>query len=85
VKEFRRIIAKAEGVIVITGPTPPRAHTPFCDLLSDDRFNQNVVMSESRGARYYWRSNLVEARKEFGAVACKKCRPGEERRPASEW
>jgi len=85
VKEFRRVIARAEGVIVITGSNPPRAHTPFCDLLTDDRFNQNVVMSESRSARYYWRGSVVEARKEFGAVACKKCRPGDERRPPSEW
>ena len=78
-------MAKAEGVIVITGSNPPRVHTPFCALLSDDRFNENVVMGESQSARYYWRSDLVEARKEFAAVACKKCKPGEEKRPAAQW
>jgi hypothetical protein len=76
-KEFRQVIAKAEGVIVVTGSKPPKAHTPFCDLLSDDRFNQNVVLSEKPTVKYYWRSTLIDARRELGAVPCKKCRPPE--------
>jgi hypothetical protein len=76
-KEFRQVIARAEGVIVVTGSKPPKAHTPFCDLLSDDRFNQNIVLSEKPTARYYWRSTLIDARRELGAVPCKKCRPPE--------
>lgn len=85
VRVFRQTIARAEGVIVITGSFPPRAHTPFCDLLTDDRFNENVIMRETPSARYYWRSSLVDARKEFGAVACKKCRPTDATRPTTEW
>jgi len=84
VKEFRQIMAKAEGVIVITGSKPPRAHTPFCDLLTDDRFNQNVVIGEGRSAKYYWRGSLIEARREFGAVPCKKCRPAEAIQPVPD-
>ena len=76
IKEFRRVVARAEGIIVITGTTPPRAHSPLCNLLTDDRFNQNVNLDGGKSGRYYWRSSLVEARKEFGAVACKRCRAG---------
>lgn len=75
IREFRRIVGRAEGVIVITGTKPPRAHSPLCDLLSDDRFNQNVSLGDSKGAKYYWRSDLIEARREFGAVGCRRCRP----------
>jgi hypothetical protein len=76
-KEFRQTMARAEGVIVVTGSNPPRAHTPFCDLLTDDRFNQNVVLSESGKTKYYWRGSLIDARRELGAVPCKKCKPAE--------
>ena len=75
IREFRRVVGRAEGVIVITGTKPPRAHSPLCDLLSDDRFNQNVSMGEGKGGKYYWRNSLIDARKEFGAVGCKRCRP----------
>jgi hypothetical protein len=75
-KEFRRIVGGAEGVVVITGTTPPRAHSPLCSLVTEDRFNQNVSIDKGRSAKYYWRASLVEARKEFGAVPCKRCRPG---------
>jgi hypothetical protein len=51
----------------------------------DDRLNQNVSLGESRSARYYWRSSLTEARKEFGAVPCKRCRPSGSVCPASGW
>jgi len=75
-KEFRRVVSRAEGVIVITGTSPPRAHWPLCDLLTDDRFNLNVVLNEGGSGRYYWRGSLMEARKEFGAVPCKRCGAG---------
>jgi len=75
VKEFRRVVAQAEGVIVITGTKPPRAHSPLCDLISDDRFVGNTSLGEGRGMKYYWRSSLLEARKEFGAAGCKRCKP----------
>ena len=75
-KEFRQIVGRAEGFIVITGTTPPRVHGVLCPLLTDDRFNENVIINEGRGGRYYWRSNFNEARREFGAVACKRCDPG---------
>lgn len=76
-KEFRQIIGRAEGVVVITGTNPPRAHTTLCTLLSDDRFKENVVINGGRGGRYYWRRNFAEARKEFGATPCKRCNPGQ--------
>jgi hypothetical protein len=75
-REFRQIVSRAEGVIVITGTSPPRAHWPLCDLLTDDRFNLNVVLNEGGSGRYYWRGSLMEARKEFGAVPCKRCGAG---------
>lgn len=76
IKEFRQVVAQAEGVIVITGTSPPKAHSPLCSLVTEDRFNQNVLLDEGRSGRYYWRNNLVEARQDFGAVQCKRCRPG---------
>jgi len=75
VKEFRRVVARAEGVIVIIGTKPPKAHSPLCDLVSDDRFVENTSLGEGKKAKYYWRASLIEARRDFGAVGCKKCRP----------
>jgi hypothetical protein len=75
-KEFRRIVGRAEGVIVITGTSPPRVHRTLCPLVTDDRFNENVVINQGKGGRYYWRSSLAEARRDFAAVACKRCDPG---------
>jgi len=74
-REFRQIIGRAEGFIVITGTAPPRIHRVLCPLLTDDRFNENVIIKEGRGGRYYWRGNFLEACKEFAAVACKRCDP----------
>ncbi len=84
-REFRQAVSRAEGVIVITGTKPPRAHYPLCDLLTDDRFNLNVVLNEGRSGRYYSRGSLMEARKEFGAVPCKRCGAGESRRSSPKW
>lgn len=84
-REFRQVVSRAEGVIVITGTSPPRAHSPLCDLLTDDRFNSNVVLSGGKGGRYYQRGSLSEARREFGAVPCKRCGAGESTRPSPEW
>jgi hypothetical protein len=75
-KEFRRVVSQAEGVIVITGTSPPRAHSLLCDLITEDRFNINVVLKEGGSGKYYWRGSLTEARKEFGAVPCKRCGAG---------
>lgn len=60
---------------MITGTTPPGAHSPLCSLVTEDRFNENVFIGKDKSGRYYWRSGLIEARKEFGAVPYKKCRP----------
>ena len=76
IKEFRRTVARAEGVIVIMGGAHPIAHSPLCGLLTDDRFNQNAVIDKGRTGRYYWRGSLLEARREFGATPCKRCRAG---------
>ena len=84
-KEFRQTVSRAEGVIVITGTSPPRAHSPLCVLLTDDRFTSNVVLKEGGSGRYYWRSSLMEARKEFGAVSCKRCGAGGLMRPPPKW
>jgi len=84
-KEYRQTVSRADGVIVITGTKPPKAHSPLCDLLNDDRFNLNVVLNEGRSGRYYWRGSLLEARKEFGAVPCKRCGAGESRQSSPKW
>jgi hypothetical protein len=84
-KEFRQLVSRAEGVIVITGTSPPRAHWPLCELLTDDRFNLNVVLNEAKSGRYYWRVSLLEARREFGAVPCKRCGAGGTVRPPPKW
>jgi hypothetical protein len=74
-KEFRQIVGRAEGVIVITGTSPPRVHLPLCPLVTDDRFKENVVINQGKGGRYYWRETFAEARKEFGADPCRRCNP----------
>jgi hypothetical protein len=43
--------------------------------LTEERFTEAVVFSDRRKGRYYLRNNLVEAAREFGAVACMKCKP----------
>jgi hypothetical protein len=74
-KEFRRIQMRAEGVIVNTASSPPRAHRPLCLEVTEEGFQTTVILNEGRSGRYYLRENLAEAAKDFGAVACKKCRP----------
>jgi hypothetical protein len=75
IKEFRQIKLKAEGVIVNTGSSPPRAHRPLCRELTEERFQDAVVFNEGKKGRYYLRNNLAESVKDFGAVACMKCKP----------
>jgi hypothetical protein len=84
-KQFRQLVSGAEGVIVVTGASPVLAHGPLCVLLTDDRFISNVVLKEGGSGRYYWRPNLAEARKEFGAVPCKRCGAGGPMRPSPRW
>ena len=73
--EFRQIVARAEGVIVITGTNPPRIHRPLCELVTEERFQNNIILNRTKNVKYYSRNDVVEARREFGAVACKRCRP----------
>jgi len=80
-REFRQIRLRAEGVIVNTSSSPPRAHRPLCIELTEERFQNAVIFNEGRGGKYYVRRSLAEAVKDFGAVACKKCRPERPVRP----
>ncbi len=75
IREFRQVKLKAEGVIVTTGSKPPRAHRALCRELSEERFTDAVVFNEGKKGRYYLRSDLAEAVRDFQAVACMKCRP----------
>jgi hypothetical protein len=84
-KEFRRVVLQAEGVIVITGTSPPRAHSLLCNLITEDRLNMSVVLKEGGSGRYYWRGSLTEARKEFGAMPCKRCGAGGSMRSTPKW
>ena len=74
-KELRQIKLRLEGVIVNTASSPPRVHRPLCDEVTEERFQNTVIFKEGRGGKYYLRKDLAEAVKEFGAVACKKCKP----------
>jgi len=74
-KEFRQIRLRAEGVIVITASSPPRVHRPLCDEVTEERFQTTMIFNDGKQGKYYLRDNLAQAAKEFGAVACKKCRP----------
>jgi hypothetical protein len=81
-KEFRQVQLRGEGVIVNTASSPPRAHRPLCDEVTEERFQTTVILNGGRSGRYYLRDNLAEAVKNFGAVACKKCRPERPIRPS---
>lgn len=74
-KELRQIKLRVEGVIVNTASSPPRAHRPLCEEVTEERFQNTVIFNEGKGGRYYLRANLAEAVRDFGAVACKKCKP----------
>ena len=74
-KELRQIKLRLEGVIVNTGSSPPRVHRPLCDEVTEERFQNTVIFREGKGGKYYLRKDLAEAVKEFGAAACKKCKP----------
>jgi len=74
-KELRQIKLRAEGVIVNTASSPPRAHRPLCDEVTDERFQTTMIFNEGKSGKYYLRRDLAEAVRDFGAVACKKCRP----------
>lgn len=75
IREFRQIKLRAEGVIVNTGSKPPRAHRSLCRELTEERFQEAVVFNEGKKGRYYLRNDLAEAVRDFGAAACKKCKP----------
>lgn len=81
-KEFRQVKLRAEGVVVNTASSPPRAHRPLCVELTEERFQTAVIFNEGKEGRYYLRTTLAEAVKDFGAVACKKCKPERPVRPA---
>jgi hypothetical protein len=81
-RELRQIKLRLEGVIVNTASSPPRVHRPLCDEVTEERFQNTVIFNEGKGGRYYLRNDLAEAVKEFGAVACKKCKPERPVRPA---
>ena len=75
IREFRQVKLRAEGVVVTTGSKPPRAHRALCRELSEERFTEAVVFNEGKKGRYYLRESLTEAVRDFGAVACMKCKP----------
>lgn len=81
IREFRQIRAKVDGVIVTTGSNPPRVHRPLCAELTEERFQNVVIFKEGKG-KYYLRNDLVEAVRDFGAAACKKCKPERPYTPA---
>lgn len=70
-----------DGVIVTTGSNPPRVHRPLCAELTEERFQNVVIFKEGKG-KYYLRNDLVEAVRDFGAAACKKCKPERPYTPA---
>jgi hypothetical protein len=74
-KEFRQIRLRAEGVIVNTASSPPRAHRPLCEEVTEERFQTTMIFNEGKHGKYYLRGSLAEAVRDFGAVGCKKCRP----------
>lgn len=75
IREFRQVKLRAEGVVVTTGSKPPRAHRALCRELSEERFAEAAVFNEGKKGRYYLRKDLAEAVRDFGAVACMKCKP----------
>lgn len=75
IREFRQVKLRADGVIVATGPKPPRAHRALCRELSEERFTEAVVFNGGKKGRYYLRRDLAEAVRDFQAVACMKCKP----------
>ena len=81
-KELRQVKLRAEGVIVNTASSPPRAHRTLCDEITEERFQNLVIFNEGKAGGYYLRNSLAEAVKEFGAVACKKCKPERPVRPS---
>jgi hypothetical protein len=74
-KEFRQIRLRAEGVIVNTASSPPRAHRPLCEEVTEERFQTTMIFNEGKHGKYYLRGSLAEAVRDFAAEGCKKCRP----------
>jgi hypothetical protein len=76
IRQFRRLTARSDGLIVITDAAyPPRVHTTDCPWLRERYFEMKVIRNRRRNGRYFWAPNKRLARSQLGAAPCEKCRP----------
>ncbi len=77
--DLKRIRREAKGIIVTTDKSAKtaRAHNPTCEMVAASAFIQRVVIGKRTNGSFYFRDNLTEARRDFGARHCPRCKPSE--------
>jgi hypothetical protein len=75
-EEFRQARLDDKGFIVITDVTRPAiAHKLNGRCISADNFKSKMVLDGGGTGKYYWVDNFQSAALEFGASACRLCKP----------
>jgi hypothetical protein len=75
-EEFRRARLDDVGYVVTTDAArPPIVHRLNGRCISADGFKVKVVLDGRGTGKYYWVDSFSSAAQEFGASACKLCKP----------
>ena len=73
-EEFREIVRKNEGYIVITDiANTNKIHRPSCRWVREEYFEEKVIKNKCRNGHYYWTNNIKFAQKKWGAKVDPTC------------
>ena len=73
-EEFREIVRKNEGYIVITDiANTNKIHRPSCRWVREEYFEERVIKNKCRNGHYYWTNNIKFAQKKWGAKVDPAC------------
>jgi len=74
--EFRQARLGDSGFVVITDTARPAiVHKLNGRCISADNFKVKVMLDKRGTGNYYWVDSIASAASEFGASACKICKP----------
>lgn len=75
--DFRDVIAKGDGLVVLTDkPTRrTRLHQPTCMSVQERFFVKKVIENKRDNGQYFWASTKELAVRMWGATPCAHCAP----------
>jgi len=75
--DFKKIISKNSGFIIITDKTPfDHIHLPMCRLVNESNFKKKVIMNKRKRGSYFWVKKIGDAKKKISKLnECRLCNP----------